>query len=147
MGVSTATATAVVLDQRGHSSSRSIWQQLAGWFGPPYTPPFFEGEKMGKKIVSLADLQSDLKRDELPAELLAELSSTTRNNGLSNKIMNWAQEHGKAFCIDDVLIALYELDGSVNTRASVSNRLHRLTKMGRLIRVGVGTYQANQQHP
>ena len=50
--VSTATATAVVLDQRGHSSSRSIWQQLAGEFSPKdqtFSPAiFFEANRAGE---------------------------------------------------------------------------------------------------
>ena len=72
----------------------------------------------------------------LPPELLAQLSLGMQPDPLI-EIIN---EQGGTASLNDIIVALYRLDGGIRKRNAVANRLYRLCKRGRCSRVSRGVY-------
>ena len=100
---------------------------------------------MERKIHRPASTANNVNRNELPIELREQLTKQHTTSQMNDVILDWAEKHNEPFNVDDVLIALYELESKIYKRAPISARLHKLHNTGHLSKPHPGLFRFKHQ--
>lgn len=98
-------------------------------------------KKISTKIMRPASQANNVDRNDLPGELVKQLSRGKRLSPLNDEILEWAESHGETFVLDDVLIAFYQMKSEIYKKGPMAARLHKLATIGNLKKVGPGVFK------